>query len=280
MAFVPSTFGAPGGGLPDNPYQVGSSKPPGILQVQQPGQTPQQKKEEEQNLNLKQAYDTYQKFAGQGTTSLGTGGSTGGSSLVTGGIGNASYAPTGFGLQGASTGLTYGGGLGTSLGASSGLIGSAGGATAGASTGGASFGLGGSLVGGTGTVGGSTFAAGAGGSAAGGGAAAGGSAAGGGLAAAGPWAALIAAIGLNENYQKKSGNRDQGTYKQIEHAITGKVVEDDASVWGEKIDKGNKLGIKGDMEVGADFATFDFKNAFKNLDQTFGVKTIKKLFGG
>lgn len=44
----------------------------------------------------------------------------------------------------------------------SGLIGSAGGATSAAANGGASYGLGGSLVGGTGTVGGSTFAAGSG----------------------------------------------------------------------------------------------------------------------
>lgn len=44
----------------------------------------------------------------------------------------------------------------------SGLIGSAGGATSAAANGGASYGLGGSLVGGTGAVGGSTFAAGSG----------------------------------------------------------------------------------------------------------------------
>lgn len=144
-------------------------------------------------------------------------------------------------------------------------------------TGSVGYGLGQPLV--SGGIGSASYAAPA---ASTGGAAAGSGAAGTGgasaLGAAGPWAALAAAILLNENYQKKSGNRDQGTGKQIEHAFTGKVVEDDASVWGEKIDSGNKLGIKGDMEVGADFATFDFSNAFKNIDETFGIKTLKNLF--
>jgi hypothetical protein len=274
-AFVPSTFGAPGGGLPENPYQVGGQPALGLLK------TPEQRQQEEEqgnSPNLQQAYDTYQKFAG--TTPAATSAApaaSGGSSLVTGSLGSASYAPTGFGLAGASQGLTYGGSA--TLGAGGSLIGTSGGAATAASTGGTGFGLGGSLVGGSGAVGGSTFAAGGASGGASGGAAAGGSAAGG-LASAGPWAALIAAIGLNENYQKKTGNREMSHEKQLEHALTGKVVEDDASVWGEKIDSGNDLGIKGDMEVGSDFATGDFSNAFKNLDETFGIKTIKKLFGG
>lgn len=72
---------------------------------------------------------------------------------------------------GESTGLLSQGSGSAGLGGS-GLIGSASGATAAASNGGASYGLGGSLVGGSGTVGGSTFAAGSG---AGSGSAAGGS---------------------------------------------------------------------------------------------------------
>lgn len=69
----------------------------------------------------------------------------------------------------------------------SGLIGSASGATSAASSGGASYGLGGSLVGGSGTVGGSTFAAGSG---AGGGSAAGGGGLMGGLGGLGALAGL------------------------------------------------------------------------------------------
>lgn len=270
MAFVPSTVGAPGGSLPSPTAPQRGSYQGGLLG---PGQ--QEEQTNMPNFNtMRSAYDKYQSLYGSGASGVGSGATSAGSSaLVTGGPGTGTAASYGgFGLGGASTGLTYGG---SAMGASSGLVGSAGGAASGASTAGASYGLGGSLVGGTGTVGGSTFAGGA-----AGGSAAGGASAGGGMAAAGPWAALVAAIALNENYQKKSGNRDQGTGKQIEHAFTGKVVEDDASVWGEKIDSGNKLGIKGDMEVGADFATGDFSNAFKNLDETFGLKTIKKIFGG
>lgn len=270
-AFVPSTFGAPGGGLPENPYQVGAQPTLGLLK------TPEQQQQEQQqgNPNLQQAWDMYQKFSGA-TPAASAGAApaaSSGSSLVSGGIGSASYAPTGFGLAGASQGLTYGG---SALGASSGLIGSASGATAGASTGGASFGLGGSLVGGSGAVGGSTFAAGSGAGAG----AAGGASAGGGIAAAGPWAALAAAIIGNETYQKKKGNRSEGS-KYWTDLITGnKIVERDADTLGEKVDSGNKLGLKGDWQVAGDITSFDFSNAFKNLDDTFGVKTIKKIFGG
>lgn len=181
--------------------------------------------------------------------------------------------------------LSTAGGSAAGLGGS-GLIGSAGGATSAAATQGAGYGLGGSLVGGTGTVGGSTYAAGAGTAAAGGTAAGAGTAAGGGAAAgsgagtaasSGPIGWIAAAIIANESGQAAAGNRDQGTEKQIEHAFTGKVVEDDASGWGEMVDKGNKLGLKGDFEVGSDFASGDFSNAFKGLEGTFGAKTIKKL---
>lgn len=272
--FVPSTFGAPGGGLPDNPYQVGAQPSLGLLKP------PEQQKQEQQqgNPNLQQAWDMYQKFSGAGSsaTAGAAPAASGGSSLVSGGIGSASYAPTGFGLAGASQGLTYGGSA--TLGAGGSLIGTSGGAATAATTGGTSFGLGGSLVGGSGAVGGSTFAAGSGAGAAGG--AAGGASAGGGIAAAGPWAALAAAILGNESYQKKKGNRSEGS-KYWTDLITGnKIVERDADTLGEKIDSGNKLGLKGDWQVAGDITSFDFSNAFKNLDETFGVKTIKKICGG
>lgn len=72
-----------------------------------------------------------------------------------------------------------------------------------------------------------------------GGQAGGGSAAGGGtssaLASAGPWAALAAAIALNENYQGNIGNRDDESFTG-ETALTGRALYKDAPGWGEKAD--------------------------------------------
>ena len=162
----------------------------------------------------------------------------------------------------------------------SGLIGSASGAAPAAANGGASFGLGGNLVGGTGTVGGSTFAAPAASSAAGAGTGAGAGAAGGAssLASAGPWAALIAAIVGNESYQKKKGNRSEGSKYWTDLLTGNKIVERDADTLGEKIDPGNKIGLKGDWQVAGDLTSFDFSNAFKGLKDTFGGKLIKGIF--
>lgn len=173
-----------------------------------------------------------------------------------------------------------GGGIGGGLGGS-GLMGSAGGAMSAGANGGASFGLGGSLVGGTGTVGGSTFAASSGGAAAGGagagGAAAGGSA-GGGIAAGGPWALLAAAVISNEKYQKKKGNRSEGSKYWTDLISGNKIVERDADTLGEKIDSGNKIGLKGDWQVAGDITSFDFSNAFKGLKDTTGGKLLRGLF--
>lgn len=166
----------------------------------------------------------------------------------------------------------------------SGLIGSAGGATSAAATQGAGYGLGGSLVGGTGTVGGSTFAgsAGAAGSGAAAGGAASGAAAGGGAAgtaaSSGPWGWLAAAILLNETNQVAAGNRSEGSKYWTDLATGNKIVERDADTIGEWIDPGNDLGLKGDYQVAGDITSGDFSNAFKGLEDTFGVKTIKKLF--
>lgn len=185
-----------------------------------------------------------QKFMGSG--------SAGGSSGLAGGMGSA------------------GGGLG-----GSGLIGSSSGAMSAGANGGASFGLGGSLVGGSGTVGGSTFAAGSGGAAAGGGA---GGGAAGGAAAAGPWAALAAVIIANENTQKKTGNRREGTqyYKDL---IGGKVFEQDMNKYADKWDKDNKLGVNSDMKTIGNLNTFDFSNAWKNAKKG-GIAggLLKKIF--
>lgn len=222
----------------------------------------QQQQQQQPRINPMQAYNAYQKLSGLATPNTAF---TASPALLSTGTGTAA------GLGG------------------SGLIGSAGGATSAGATGGAGYGLGGTLVGGTGQVGGATYAAGAGTTAAGAGTAAGtgaaaggGSAAGGGAASgaasSGPWGWLALAVIANETYQAGQGNRDQGTGKQIEHALTGKVVEDDVEGWGQMIDEDNKLGIKGDMQVAADISTGDFSNAFKGLEDTFGFKTLKGLF--
>lgn len=55
------------------------------------------------------------------------------------------------------------------------------------------------------------------------------------LASAGPWAALAAAIALNENYQGNIGNRGGESFP-LEYALTGRSLYKDAPGWGEKAD--------------------------------------------
>lgn len=230
-----------------------------VYEQAQQYQTAQQPQQQQPRISPMQAYKAYDKLSG----------------LWSGGGATAAANPALLSAGGGAAGL-----------GGSGLIGSAGGATSAAATQGAGYGLGGSLVGGTGTVGGSTFAgsAGAAGSSAAAGGAAGasgGAAAGSGASSAastGPWGWLAAAIMLNENQQVSSGNRSEGG-KYWTDLITGnKIVERDADTIGEYIDPGNELGLKGDYQVAGDITSGDFSNAFKGLEDTFGVKTIKKLF--
>lgn len=171
------------------------------------------------------------------------------------------------GLSGGGSSLALGG-AGSGIGGS-GLMGSAGGAMSAGANGGASFGLGGSLVGGTGTVGGSTFAASAGGGAAAGGAAGGGAAAGGsaagGIASGGPWALLAAAIIGNETHARKKGRRNENKGKHALDLVTGKVLEQDADHYGDKV--GGPLG-----------KSMKFGGQMGNPEGVF--KAVKKLFGG
>lgn len=192
-----------------------------------------------------------------------------------GGGSTTGAAPSGFGLDAASSGMTYGGAGGA------GLIGSAAGATSGAATAGTGFGLGGSLV--NGGIGSATYAAGAGaagtGAGAGAGAAtAGGGAGAGGLAAAGPWAALAALVIGNESAQKKTGNRREGT-QYLKDLFGGKVVEQDMNKYADKWDKDGDKGIGSDMKTFGNLATFDFKNAFKEAKKGGApMALIKKIF--
>ena len=53
------------------------------------------------------------------------------------------------------------------------------------------------------------------------------------LGAAGPWAALAAAILLNENYQSNIGNREGESFP-FEYALTGRAFYKDKDVWRDK----------------------------------------------
>ena len=230
-----------------------------VYEQAQQYQTAQQPEQQQPRINPMQAFRAYDKLSG-----------------LWGNTGAAAAANPAL--------LSTAGGSAAGLGGS-GLIGSAGGATSAAATQGAGYGLGGSLVGGTGTVGGSTYAAGAGTAAASGGAgaagASGGAAAGGSAgttASTGPWGWLAAAIMLNETNQVAAGNRSEGSEYWTDLITGNKIVERDADTLGEWVDPGNDLGIKGDWQLAGDITSGDFSNAFKGLEDTFGVKTIKKLF--
>lgn len=244
----------------------------GQQQLDYSNQFPAQQ-QQQQSIDPQQMYKLYQQFAGSGASSSG---------------GNPALS----GL------LSTGGGTSAGLGGS-GLIGSAGGATSAASTGGASFGLGGSLVGGSGAVGGSTFAAGAGstagglGGALGGGGAAAGGAAGGGAAAGGmggaaaaggPWAALAAIIMINEEDSRKKGLRSENRGQRTKDQLDGKVLTQDIEgKWGPMFDKwtgGNfsKLGFQGDAKGGSQIASGRIGPGIKSLWNEGTVGKIRKLF--
>lgn len=219
---------------------------------------------------LKQMYDIYQQFSGGGSTM---------------GQGNLS------GLLSSSGGS---GGLG-----GSGLIGSAGGATSAAGNGGASFGLGGSLVGGTGEVGSSTFAAGAGESAGGlgsllgggGGAASGGAAAGGagasgagGLASAGPWGLLAAVILANEADSSKKGLRSENKGERAKDMLSGKVLTQDIDgKWGPEEDRltgglASKGGFVGDQKGFSQIASGRIAPGLKSIWNDGTLSKIRNIF--
>lgn len=242
---------------------------------------------QQQTNPLQQGLDAYNKYrdvskmmgSGAGSSLGATGTAYAGSGL----------GGTGFGLGGS---LVSGGASGAGAGAGlGGMLGSYGGGAAAGGAGG--FGALGSttaggtagLLGGAGAAGGATLAGG-GSAAAGGGAAAGGAAAGGmgGLAAMGPWGLLAAAIIGNETYAKKKGYRDEDSTGYMKDLIGGKVLEQDVEKrWSPKVDNmfggtGEKLGLGGDMRVGANLMTGDFSNAFKGLFKDSSISKIFKIF--
>lgn len=141
---------------------------------------------------------------------------------------------------------------------------------------GSAFGTSGTTAGGA-AAGGSA----AGGSAAGGTAAGGTSALGGAAAAAGPWAALAAIVGVNERSARNSGARRDGVdyWKDLG---TGKVVEQDVNqrivpkIFGGYND--DKTGLAHEAGAAGEFATLDFKNGAKKLENGVVGNLVKKIF--
>lgn len=111
------------------------------------------------------------------------------------------------------------------------------------------------------------------------GGAAGASSAGSAMASAGPWAALAAAIVINENSAKKGGYRREGSdyYKDL---ASGRVLSQDVDQrWAPKIfGKNDKAGLGSDMSAAASIGSFQFGKGFKELKNGSLGKFIKKIF--
>lgn len=124
--------------------------------------------------------------------------------------------------------------------------------------------------------------AGAGGAAAGG--SAGGSSAAGGLgsaaASAGPWAALAAAIAVNEYNAKKGGFRAENDNEYAKDLITGKVVSQDINGrWAPKLfGSSDKMGLGADMKAAGEASHLDLNGTIDNLKNGTIGKLLKKIF--
>lgn len=88
------------------------------------------------------------------------------------------------------------------------------------------------------------------------------------LSSLGPWAALAAAIYLNESNAREKGYRSEDDTQYAKDLLGGKVFEQDVSqrfapklesAWG---------GSGSAAKAAADFGTLDFSNAFSNLNQS------------
>lgn len=144
--------------------------------------------------------------------------------------------------------------------------------------GGSAMPAGGGMGGGFGTI-----TQGAGGSAAGG---AGGGGMGSMLSSAGPWAALAAAIYMNEKDSDKKGLRDKDPWGRTKDTLTGKVLVDDIEgKWGPKLDdwtggKFSDSGLKGDWVGGAKIAGGNLKGGLQDLyKEGIAGKVVKGLKG-
>lgn len=114
-----------------------------------------------------------------------------------------------------------------------------------------------------------------------GGASGGGAAGGSGwLASAGPWAALAAAILVNENEAREGGYRDEDDWEYAKDLFGGKVMSDDINYrWSPKLFGDDDYGFGADMEIAGELSSWDFSNAWDKLknDSTL-AKLLKKVF--
>ena len=126
----------------------------------------------------------------------------------------------------------------------------------------AGIGMGGTGVGATaGPVVGTPLAAGGGGAAGGAGAGGGGSV----IASAGPWAALAAAIYLNESQARDTGRRNEDDLLYARDLLTSNVVTQDVEAATDKMfGSGDTSKTINSM---ADFATLDLGSGFDNLKE-------------
>lgn len=93
------------------------------------------------------------------------------------------------------------------------------------------------------------------------------------LASAGPWAALAAVIAGNEMNARKEGRRDDDKATHAMDAFSGKVLEQDAEYYGDKVGGPGGRVIRGAGKIGHPEGQFNF--AKKGIKNTF---TPWKLF--
>lgn len=190
---------------------------------------------------------------------LQAGGGMGG--MMGGGMGGNPF------MSGMNWGQSFGGNIQS-------MFGGGAGAGAGAGAGGASQVGAGAANGASSGIGSLTGGAGAGAS---GGGAAGGSSW---LASAGPWAALAAAILVNENEAREGGYRDEDDWEYAKDLFGGKVMSDDINYrWSPKLFGDDDYGFGADMEIAGELSSWDFSNAWDKLknDSTL-AKLLKKVF--
>ena len=100
--------------------------------------------------------------------------------------------------------------------------------------------------------------------------------------ASNPYAWIAAAIIANETWQTKTGNRRNGL-DGWKDRVSGAVLRQDSDRYAKHLFKddmsGDKTGIGGDMNLGADFGSpMTLKKIPKDLKNTSIAKLVKKIF--
>ncbi len=86
------------------------------------------------------------------------------------------------------------------------------------------------------------------------------------MAGAGPWAALAAAIAANEGFARDAGRRADNPAGHLTDALSGKVLEQDAEYYGDKIGGAGGRLVRGAGKVGHPEGQFEFaKKGIENM---------------